>query len=57
MKTLKEIMSTGAAISGTQSAENDPSTPLAPELFKNVLTRKVLEKIKTKRKMKDARSS
>jgi len=40
MKTLKEIMSTGAAISGTQSAEDDPSTPLAPELFKNVLTRK-----------------
>jgi len=55
MKTLKEIMSTGAAISGTQSAENDPSTPLAPKLFKDVLTRKDFKKIK--RKMKDARSS
>jgi len=55
MKTLKEIMSTGAAISGTQSAEDDPSTPLAPKLFKDVLTRKDLKKIK--RKMKDARSS
>jgi len=55
MKTLKEIMSTGAAISGTQSAEDDPSTPLAPEFFKRVFTRKDLEEIK--RKMKDARSS
>jgi len=40
MKTLKEIMSTGAAISGTQSAENDPSTPLAPELFKDFKNKK-----------------
>ena len=54
MKTLKEIMSTGASISGTQSAENDPSTPLA-KFFKRVLTRKDSEEIK--RKMKDARSS
>jgi hypothetical protein len=46
MKTLKEIMSTGAAISGTQSAENDPSTPLAPEFFKRVLTRKDFKRIK-----------
>lgn len=46
MKTLKEIMSTGPAISGTQSAEDDPSTPLAPKLFKNVLTRKDLKKNK-----------
>lgn len=45
MKTLKEIMSTGAAISGTQSAENDPSTPLA-KLFKYVLTRKDFKRIK-----------
>lgn len=55
MKTLKEIMSTGAAISGTQSAENDPSTPLAPEFFKRVFTRKDFKRIK--KEMKDARSS
>lgn len=45
-KELKEAVTTGPAISGTQSAEDDPSTPRAPKLFHKIAKRKAIEAIK-----------
>lgn len=45
-KSLSEAVTTGPAISGTESAEADPTTPKASKLFHKIAKRKAIEAIK-----------